>query len=267
MVAKMGGLQVDIHNYVNYIYNQSSWVNDALQLPPVNTPTPSLVFTVGAPADIVALVSTLGITNDGKVYLRQSKRDLFMKNVGPPGFMRLTYFKVRKNIDTTDYTDWYSLLSSDSIPNSSWGTPQTLSANAQRMLKWTKSKMITMGNGAVKHIKLNAKFTKPVSLDVEANTNFLATPITRGVIMKWIPAPRGLWSFPASSSTPGIPTYQVPDPYCVLVMGQRYTSAYEIGKNDPTVSYTAVDAEEGYPGHLNIPGYTFSAYHIPQNGV
>lgn len=257
----MNGLNVNIKNTVTTLYSPNSFLPaspTAASGLTVNTPFAVRVYTVGSPADLIDMYSVLAPTTDSKVYLRQSKRDLYIRNQGAPGWLKATWFYCRKNVDKVSFPDLTSLLSEQSIQNDGWATPLTLGNTAQRYLKFGKTKLIKMNQGGVHHIKLNLKYSsKQVSGELEVNNPaYLMTNITRGVILKWIPPARNAYNTYNTSVPASAILATIPAPYEIDILSQEYCSMYALGDADPGVFFTPLPPQDpGYLGGVMLPGF------------
>jgi len=249
VVTKMGGLQVYIQNNDRSMRNFSSFASGSLATQTATV----LIVTVCAPADLTPLIPFPSTTGDSKVYLRQNKKDYFIRNQGPPGWMRYTYFKVRRSIAASDFTSYTNLINNQSIATTNWAAPLTIGNPAQRYLKFGKTKLVKMNQGALLHVKLNAKFgAKALSSDVEQNTLYLGTRLTKGIMFKWIPGPITQLD---SQTVPTAYTGLRGAPYQIDILEQEYLSGYNVGENDPTSQMTNVIAATGFIDDIMLPGY------------
>jgi len=249
VVSKMNGLSVAIENNNVSMTNAASFSTVGL----VGTPDTVRVFTVGSPQDLSAVIPAPVITNDAKVYLRQNKKDYYIHNQGPPGWLKITYFRVRRAINVSSYPTFINLLGAENITITNYAAPMTTGNPAQRYLKFGKTKLVKMLQGAIYHFKINLKFrAHAYSTDVEGDTTYLATKITKGAIVHWIPHPTlRVNGLPASSYT-GL----APGPYQLDILEQEYTSYYNIGDNDPTSQMTSLSTPTGAICDIMMPGAT-----------
>lgn len=178
----MNGLKVITQNNNQSMSNIGSFTS----VGQVSVNAGTKVFTVAAPAEIIPLVVGAPITtHDAKVYLRQSKKDYYIHNNAEPCYIKVTRFRVRKNISVSDFASYTALLNRDAaIQTTTYAQPLTTSNAAQRYLKFGKTRLIKLNQGALHHLKMNAKFgCKLVDENVEANTLYIGTKITRGMIV------------------------------------------------------------------------------------
>lgn len=111
-VAKMNGLNVDIYSQFTALYNQSlTNVARTLTVGPTQTTGSVAVWTIFSPSTLSSFITSQTTTADQKMYLRQCKMDAYMHNEESSGtWIRMTYFKVRRNIDLSTYGTWFALL-------------------------------------------------------------------------------------------------------------------------------------------------------------
>jgi len=245
----MAGLQVYVQNNDRSIRNISSF-GDIM----VGVTSGVQIYTVGAPQELNTIVPYPFNTTDGKVYLRQNKKDYFVRNNSVPGWLRLVFFRVRRSAALANYATWLNLLGDQNITLSNWAAPLTTGNPAQRYLKFTKTKLKLLKQGACYHFKVNLKFKSPraISQDVEVDTTQLGTRITRGVIMQWIPAPVVNIN---DGANPTSYTGMRPAPYELEILEQEYVSYYNLGENDPTVQMTSLVSPTGVLANQMLPGY------------
>lgn len=208
------------------------------------------VYTAGAPADIFAAVNSQAATNDGKVYLRQSKTDLYLYNEQFTScWVKCTWFKVKKSIAVNEFATIGALLQDQTIGLDFYATPYTTGATAQRYLKFGKTKLFKMNGGGIKHLKVNVKFRSPllVTKNDYADGFFTATPITRGVIVKIIPAPL-LFVNTASTTYTGI----APAPFGLAILEQNLTSVYAVGNDNPAIAFSGLPVPSGAPTNRKL---------------
>lgn len=257
VVSKMNGLKVFTQNNNQSITSIPSFTTVGLVTLASNTK----VFTVAAPADLIPFtVGAPVATNDAKCYLRQSKKDYFFRNGAGPCWLRLVSFRVRRNISITDFSSFLALLNTDTgIQATTWAAPLTTSNAAQRFLKFGKTKLVKMAQGATYHHKINVKFgSKLIDENLDANLLYLGTRITRGFICQLIPAPVLRVD---NAATPTSYTGMAPTAYEMDILEQEYVSGYYLGNSDPNVVHTNMAAATGTFMNLMMPGY---AKWVPQ---
>lgn len=249
----MSGLQVKITNSNQSLVNISNF-NTVGQ---VSTQGSMSIFTVGSPQDLAGVISEPSTTLDSKAYLRQNKKDLYLHNQGAPGWLKINYFRVRRNITLANYPTFINLLGDQNISIQNYAAPLTTGNPAQRYLKFGRTKIIKMNQGAICHLKINLKMRpRLVTFDVEMDSTFLATKLTKGLILHWIPAPVQRVN---DLSTPTSYTGLAPGPYQMDILEQDYLSYYNIAENDPTVTMASLATPTGSINSIMLPGYQRSA--------
>lgn len=255
----MNGINQYIVSNWTVLYDPLTWLNtSSLTVATTTTQNSFAVFTAGAPTDILPLYNQQAATTDTKVFFKLSKNDVYLNNNGSgDGWMRITYFRVRKDIPTSIFADWGTLLVDQTINLSQWATPITTSTTACSYLKWIKTKLVRIRPGESRHYKVKKRWgAQPVTGEYWAHNRFLATKGTPGIFMKWIPAPRAGMSAIGTASTPPASALMVmPEPFMISIHAQTYNSAYSMGDENPDTSYVSVNpsAQAAYWGHINIP--------------
>jgi len=249
----MSGLQVKIVNSNQSLNNVDNFNN----IGQITTQGCVAIFTVGSPQDLAGVISEPSTTLDSKAFLRQNKKDLFIHNQGAPGWIRLVHFRVRRNITLANYSSFTNLLGDQNLTITNWAAPLTTGNPAQRYLKFGKTRMIKVNQGGTCHLKLNLKMRpRLVTFDVEMDTTFLATRLTKGFILQWIPCPVQRLN---NLATPTSYTGLAPAGYQVDILEQDYLSYYNIAENDPTAIMSNLAAATGQINSCMFPGYQRSA--------
>lgn len=195
------------------------------------------IFTVGDPADLQQAFSSLfgALPQDYKVFLRQQKLYVIGHNHGlEPFLVTMVHFRVRRQICGDDFSNYTNLFQNQSISMQSWNAVKTTSNPAQRYLKFTKTKKkIVNPNQMIKFKISTPRYRgRPVSGDVELNTLYIGTKITRGVLIHVDPIPQ---PFITGTGTSGnyVVTSVCPALYQLNLHLNMYTSMYGMGFNDP----------------------------------
>jgi hypothetical protein len=246
----MNGLQVVQTEFVA----QTAFLQSAPGTAP-NTPTGGIIITTCMePANLLSAMTQINsginlpsgpnvgvlLEDDQKFYLRQYKSTGFLQNISnTPLYLKRITFYVRKNIAISDYPNYASLLQDGSILINNPLAEITTGNNAQRLLKFGKTKWIHMPCGAIRRYKINTKYYSPkvISKNVEANTQYLATKYTKGYFWKVIPCVNQHY-------TGTLPNINLAGSawasWLVACRGVDYVSGYVQGYNDPRSYFNPV---------------------------
>lgn len=248
----MAGLCTYVRQNNAFMYGEALWQVPTTQVAPDDhVPNAVVIFTCGDPnwmGDNITATSNTSAT-DAKVFLRQTSNDVYWKSHGStPGWLKLTWFRVRKAIPATSFSNFSLLLQDQAFDLQNWGIPATLGSGACRYLKWMKTKLIRVNPGGFGHFKMNRKYRSPkmVTKEVDGTLTYLATPLTFGVIAQYIPTPRtGYTGIGVAGNAPVSAAQIIPNPYSLAFFTVEKTTMYTMQDNDPNFTLVALNPLDG----------------------
>lgn len=259
VVTKMQGLKT-LQNFNTVCLNAyANLPNDLGTVGPTYTGPISdpLVVMVNDPAILrIFMQSNLGMLADDKGYLRQYKVWTMMRNsLNVDLMVQVLYFRVRKNVTADSWSSMLQLFGSNAYVLGEYPYfKPTLSNDAQRYLKFGKTKYIYLPPNRTRRISMGVKYRQPrlVTRDVEGNPQYLATGISKGYLIIPMPVPVGR----QLSSTVIQPVAPYPSPVRLEIFTGFYISGYEF------------DGEANNPENVvTVPSPGVGSYSLNQYNV
>jgi hypothetical protein len=241
VATRLNGLKVNQYEDSQSSYFLQPPEPSPLVYPDVSPTAVPMVATLGSP---FFNFRTIGVfagstSSDAKVYIRQRKISGILTNhTNSPVYVQRISFWVRKNINASEYPSIYSILTTDTPSGRNPGMALTTSANAQRLLKFGKTKVYYMPCGSMRRFKLNQKYYAPRLYNQDIENDYEKYSFLRGnkgYIFRVQPMPMTNYSGPTSNPLV-VGTYW--NNWNVSIRMTYYASCYLNGDNNPTSLFT-----------------------------